>query len=634
MIVESDRTGTVSAVQLYSGRSRGPKRIAWRRSAPGELIDAAASCDLAPLGRALRSRRPFRTRAGGDAERICPAVLQPLWSRHAFGENPTSRALVELLLQCDPRALLTRKQRRRTEEAVAGAFEARQGEPAPDPFELLGWLTLLVAGPRLADDLFASLWLQGCEWSRPYWSAAGWQREDGLSDDQRVLKTGELPWLCSHVFGDIKGARRVRERGLETLRAELLAGCDNDGTPHAYLLERLPLWLASLTRTAHLAAVFDAEWWNRPARVRYARLVRRVAAMTRSSGEVALSNGAAFAQPSLLKTAAACARLKRRERPVQFLAQLPPDSMTAGARGGRSESRSVRPPRRGKHRPSAESDAARIACLRSNWDPGADACVIAFDGATPRIDLTAFGVPLLHGGWDLQVTVRGGAAQVRSDWECVCWFSDADTDYLELKQTASPDVEVLRQVLLSRNDHFVLLADVVKSMAGSVGPIELSTRLPLVPGAHAEQDALTREWRVKAGPLKVRVLPLGLPQESLHRADGSLAIDSAAIVLRQRAAGSGVACPLVLDWSPARRKAATQWRPLTIAEGGVTLGGADACGVRWRIGDAQWVYYHALTPRVTARTVLGMHTFNETVIGEFAGGELQQLVQVEEGGPA
>jgi hypothetical protein len=65
----------------------------------------------------------------------------------------------------------------------------------------------------------------------------------------------------------------------------------------------------------------------------------------------------------------------------------------------------------------------------------------------------------------------------------------------------------------------------------------------------------------------------------------------------------------------------------------VTLSASDACGVRWRVGDAQWMYYHALTPRYTARTVLGLHTFNETVIGELEGGELQQLVQVEEGLP-
>jgi hypothetical protein len=124
-----------------------------------------------------------------------------------------------------------------------------------------------------------------------------------------------------------------------------------------------------------------------------------------------------------------------------------------------------------------------------------------------------------------------------------------------------------------------------------------------------------------------------LPQESVHRSDGNLAIDSGAIVLEQHAVGTGLACPLVLDWSPNRRKAATQWRQLTIAEGGATLDGSDACGVRWRFGDAQWLYYHALTPRYTARTVLGLHTFNETVVGEFAGGALQQLVQVEEGGP-
>jgi hypothetical protein len=59
--------------------------------------------------------------------------------------------------------------------------------------------------------------------------------------------------------------------------------------------------------------------------------------------------------------------------------------------------------------------------------------VIAFDGATPRIDVTAFGVPLLHGAWGLDASVDGEPLRQRGDWECVCWFSDADTDYLELR---------------------------------------------------------------------------------------------------------------------------------------------------------------------------------------------------------
>jgi hypothetical protein len=57
---------------------------------------------------------------------------------------------------------------------------------------------------------------------------------------------------------------------------------------------------------------------------------------------------------------------------------------------------------------------------------------------------------------------------------------------------------------------------------------------------------------------------------------------------------------------------------------------SESLGVRWRIGDAQWLYYHLLEPGQTARTVLGHHTFHETVIAEVdSSGEVNQLVEVE-----
>lgn len=633
MMVESELTRSISEKRPRSAREKGSQKIAWRRSSSEALITAVANRDFNAIARTLRTRTLFRDADQSDRrEWPCPLVLQPLWSRHAFEPGDRSRALCDGLPACDPRTKATRKQRRRANEAVADLLASYRDGPTPDPFELLGWLMLLTGVRGLEDELFGQIWLQAWEWSRPYWSATGRQNREPLTDDQRVLHTGELPWLCGLVFQDVKGSRRLRERGGETLRTELQAGCDTDGSPQAYLLERLPLWLAPFTRSSCIAEMVGDDWRDKIARKRYAKLVRRVAAITRSTGQIALSNGAAFAQASLLKTAAACAGLKRQEWPVRFLAVLPADSVSDGTTRHRHAVHASRPPQKRKHRPSGQSDAARLACLRSNWDAGADACVIAFDGETPRIDLTAFGVPLLHGTWGLDVTLAGRPLQRRGHWECVCWFSDGDTDYLELKQTAAGDVELLRQVLLARDDHFLLLSDVVKS-AGAAESIEVCSRLPLVPGTQAERDALTREQRLSAGPLRVRVLPLGLPQESVHRADGSLDIDSAAMVVSQQTAGTGLACPLVLDWSPARRKAPAQWRQLTVAEGGVTLSGSHSCGTRWRIGDAQWLYYHALTPRSTARTVLGMHTFHETVIGELVDGEMQQLVQVEEGTP-
>lgn len=605
--------------------------VPWRRSAPAALRVSVANSDWAALGRELRARRPFRdVPREKPSSATIPLPWQPLWSRFAFDGFERSRRLAALL-QSTPFPL--DRQSGKREAAAVREVETLFDEylpgttSAPDPFELLCWLTVLFER-RLPDALFGRMWLQLWNWTQPVWEQTEWNAEDRLTDDQRVVVAGELPWLCSQIFRDVRGSRRLGERGLETLRAELLAGSDDDGSPHAALLERLPLWLAPFVRTSRLARRLDADCWEKRSRTRFERIVQRVAALSRSTGEIALTNGAVFAPGSLLRAAGECAGFGAEEWPGRFLAQLTDGTLPAAPRTVRRKS-TVRPFKR-KHRPSSQSDAARIACLRSNWDPGADACVVAFDGPTPRIDLTAFGVPLLRGTWGTQTTVAGQELHAAGDWECVCWFSDADADYMELKQTAPGGAEVLRQMLLARADHFLLLSDVVRLPAGSEGGIEHRMELPVVAGTSAVQDGITREWKVRAGALKVRVLPLGLPQETIHRAAGRLEADERSIRLVQQSPGTGLACPLLLDWSPTRRKAAAQWRQLTVAENGQTLSGSESCGVRWRIGDDQWLYYHALTPRFTARTVLGFHTFHETVIGEVSDGEIEQLVQVEE----
>ncbi|MEX0585699.1 MAG: hypothetical protein WD176_03585, partial [Pirellulales bacterium] len=254
------------------------------------------------------------------------------------------------------------------------------------------------------------------------------------------------------------------------------------------------------------------------------------------------------------------------------------------------------------------------------------ACIIAFDGLTPRIDLTAFGVPVLSGDWGCADAQGQPATGV---WECVCWFSDANVDYVELQNIGNDGRHVLRQALLSRDDHFLLLCDVAHG--GNVGEgLHHRITLPLLADATAQRDALTRQWELRVGPLRMRALPLGLPQAGIHRADGNLTIDGHSVTLTQSTTGAQLACPLLLDWSPARRKAPVQWRQLTVAENGRILTADEALGIRWRIGDAQWLYFHTLNGSDVSRTILGMHTLQETVIAELnSRGNVEHLVQVE-----
>jgi hypothetical protein len=328
----------------------------------------------------------------------------------------------------------------------------------------------------------------------------------------------------------------------------------------------------------------------------------------------------------LLHATARAAEFKKSHRAAVLAATVADNNPTGQKRLHRT---SIAPRFKRKHRPGSQSDSAQLACLRNNWGIGADVCTIAFDGANPRIELTALAAPVLSGEWSCS-TRLGNSAPLdwSAKWECVCWFSDSTADYVELQQSAADGRRLLRQALLSRDDHFLLLCDIVDA-PGSDG-IEHTLSLPLVDGTQCEHDALTREWSLRCGPLKARVVPLALPQDSIQKADGRLAVGERTLTLAGRTAGSRLACPLLLDWSPARRKAGVQWRQLTVAENGRALSAAEALGIRWRIGDAQWLYFHTLDGSDASRTVLGHHTFHETVIAEVdSSGDIEQLVEVE-----
>ena len=157
----------------------------------------------------------------------------------------------------------------------------------------------------------------------------------------------------------------------------------------------------------------------------------------------------------------------------------------------------------------------------------------------------------------------------------------------------------------------------------------MRTSLPLAAGVTAEDNRWTRELTLRAGKLKGRVCPLGLPQERIENADGTLRVEDERLVLEQTGSG-GLHMPLVIDWSPQRQREPAVWQKLTVAEDGLRLPPHIACGQRLRIGKHQWLFYRSLQAGQTGRTVLGHHTPHETVIAEFTSqGEVEPIVMVE-----
>ena len=101
-----------------------------------------------------------------------------------------------------------------------------------------------------------------------------------------------------------------------------------------------------------------------------------------------------------------------------------------------------------------QSDWAQLACLRNHWAVHADSMVVAHHDALPQIDLSVLGDTLLSGTWQLELSVDGEPRPPAADWDCSCWFSDRDADFLELQLAFNDGLQIDRQILLSRTNQF------------------------------------------------------------------------------------------------------------------------------------------------------------------------------------
>jgi hypothetical protein len=224
-------------------------------------------------------------------------------------------------------------------------------------------------------------------------------------------------------------------------------------------------------------------------------------------------------------------------------------------------------------------------------------------------------VPVVDGEWGLRVRLDGQPLNWDASWTCNCWSSDTDMDYIELQLDVPGGPMLCRQVMLSRKDHFLVLADSV-AKAGR-RRIDLESTLPLRPRVRAKADHATREVRLSLPDLKVRCFPLALPDDRLHSTAGEFEAALGELRLAQAASRESLYAPIVLDWSPERAALEAEWRTLTVTEDGRKLAPWEAAGHRLRLGALHLVLYRSLQVSEDFRSVLGLYTDKESVIARY-----------------
>ena len=591
--------------------------VAWLPSASEELRRSAESGRIDKFWRAWSKQMAART--DRRLIRTRTANRGGLWPWNAPSQHPAKSVLSLIEKQDWPRLSRWASQQ-------LAATENWKDERTE--LELLALADWLWSGPRVDAAVAWPVWRLVLVRAFELAAYLAEPLECELTPDRRLLVTGELPWLLSQLFADIEGVTEFKQLGQQSLRNELIEQTDGDGTPAASLLPVLPRWLASFARSVEVGAIVGEPLLEGEARFRFEEIVTKSVTLLDRDGKILGMNGLASRETK----SAVCGSLVSMLHRAAELAGLDQLSLAAEslrfrlhvANGGskekfRSESYSETPEERlivtDTDLPATQSDWASWACLRNWWHATANTALVRHDGPSVNLQLSLLGVPVIDGEWGLSVRIEGKRLTWSDNWKCSCWSSDTDMDYIELQLELPEGPMLCRQVMLSRKDHFLVLADSVSKVGRR--RIDLESTLPLRRGVRSKSDKATREARLATSDLKVRCFPLALPDDRLHSTVGEFDAALGELRLAQASSSESLYAPIVLDWSPERASLDAEWRTLTVSEEGRKLAPWEAAGHRLRLGKLHLVLFRSLHTSDEFRSVLGLHTDKESVIAQF-----------------
>jgi hypothetical protein len=446
-----------------------------------------------------------------------------------------------------------------------------------------------------------------------------------------IALEAELWWQAGLLFEPIAGSAALRDAGRAALWGLLSGLTDSSGVPSARSLRDLPAWMTSLVRAREWGRSFGAPLFSASQEKRVRGVIGEIAKFCQADGRPALcaheTNGLAHVWSTV--AASFPPRQRQASAAARYLLSLerPGGPRKRGDRLAGNGARS-RKTRLDSSRPVFQSDESRLACLRSDWSGATNLILVSHHGRFPTLEASLAGTMVFSGDWEIEFSLDGRAIEP-GEWTCVCWHSDHDGDYVEL-QSRVADVRIERQIFLSRTDDFALFADAV--VCEQEARIDCVSRLALAPGCGTASQTRTRECRLLFGrAAPARMFPLALNCPRIEAAAGQFSAADGQLTLHHTGAG-GLYAPLVLDWSPRRRRGPASWRRLTVACNGAAVPPAVAAGFLLETAASKWLIYRSLQPTLEPRSVLGQHTMYETLVANFVRGDVEALVQVEQAG--
>ncbi len=394
---------------------------------------------------------------------------------------------------------------------------------------------------------------------------------------------------------------------------------DNDGWPHATLVQEWPMILAGIVRSVRLLRKLKRALPD-PFQVLIESIPEKAVRLLRPDGSLMFGpSGASLRDESFRK------RLVRmsNDRDIARLMKrcLPPTSPKR--KPGRESI--------GFPEPADRTEWGGVAVMQEAWHWGAPKVGLTFDGGTSLLEISNE-VTLCRGPLLPQIKLDGHKVELETDFAEICWHSDEEIDYLELEADLSDGSRLQRQLLLIRGDQTAAWLDTV--MTDDPHDIEYTINLPVDPAIELQPESETTEHYLRSrsdGRYHALVIPLSLPEWKLDLRENRFEQSGRSLVLEQVARERrALTVALAFDLSPSRSVRPRTWRQLTVAEHLRPVEPDVAVAFRWQFEFQQWLVYRA-QGRKGNRTFMGVNVTEDFYAGRFySNGRAEHLLQIEE----
>lgn len=451
-----------------------------------------------------------------------------------------------------------------------------------------------------------------------------------------IYRHGEVPWVFSMLFPELKLSRHLRSYSRKKLIQGLQILTDRHGVPRPEYLPELMELVLSFARCLWLATLHDTRVFPVRMTNRWSDLLLHVLRLSWEVRGSRLCPGQELVKEQLFRSQKKVQKNKRNSTTlsVSFLETTIERTATPELKSTlhllkNEQYGTVMVPPVPVPPPSLCSNLSKMALLRPEWSSTETQLRVRFDRDSCEVEWLCRGVPVLSGPWGGRICVNGKEVSPTNQFESVCWVDDDDNlMFLELRQRLDKGIAIERQVVMACDAQFLLLSDVVKAPKGLDLTYESDVSLCSDWSFSAARDSRL-SWIRNSSGQGICVIPLSLPQWKTIRSRGELSANQNRVSLKLKEGQQRLYAPVLWSWRDDLPSLDMTWSQLTVTENRRKVTSETAVGYRIQCTrEDQYLVYRSLSRR-GVRALLGYQTNHEFVVGQFGSdGEVTPWLRV------